>query len=69
MCCQAVGNLSKGTGQRGDRETDLMLKMIRKAEMPKTTLLISVCQIRASPLCVDGTHKGATASIFRMCKI
>ena len=43
--------------------------MIRKAEMPKTTLLISVCLGRASPLLVDGTRKGAINSIFRVSKI
>jgi len=37
---------------------------IRKAEMPETTLLSSVCQIRASPLKVDGTRKGAIDSNF-----
>jgi hypothetical protein len=46
-----------------------MLKMIRKAEMPRPTLLISVCQIRASPLYVDGTRKGAIKSTFRVGKI
>ena len=38
--------------------------MIGKVEMPKTTLLISVCQVRASPLKADGTHKGAISFNF-----
>ncbi|MGD8229381.1 MAG: hypothetical protein PVH82_12390 [Desulfobacteraceae bacterium] len=61
--------MSNSVAEEGDGERGLMLTMIGKAEMPKTTLLISVCQVRASPLKVDGTHKGAIAFIVVVNKI
>ena len=56
--------LSNSVPEEGNWKMGLIPTKIRKAEMPETTLLSSVCQIRASPLKVDGTRKGAIDSNF-----